>query len=64
MRPALRTRPDVQFRAALSYELLHHRDLALQALAQAKHDGYPAGAIDAEPDFVALRRDARYQAHQ
>lgn len=53
--------PDVQFRAALAYELLHHRELALQALVQAKHLGYPASAIDAEPDFVALRRDPRYQ---
>jgi serine/threonine-protein kinase len=53
--------PDVHFRAGLAYELLHHRELALAALAQAKRLGYPAGAIDAEPDFVALRRDARYQ---
>jgi len=52
--------PDIHFRAALTYELLHHRELALQALAQAKHLGYPASAIDTEPDFVALRRDARY----
>lgn len=54
---------DVQFRAALAYELLHHRALALAALARAKRLGYPAGAIEAEPDFVALRRDARYQPH-
>jgi serine/threonine-protein kinase len=54
--------PDVHFRAGLAYELLHHRELALAALAQAKRLGYPAGAIDAEPDFVALRRDARYQS--
>jgi len=53
--------PEVQFRAALVYELLHHRELALQALGQAKRFGYPAAAIDAEPDFVALRRDPRYQ---
>jgi serine/threonine-protein kinase len=55
--------PDVHFRAALAYELLHHRELALDALAQAKRLGYPASAIEAEPDFVALRRDARYQPH-
>jgi tetratricopeptide (TPR) repeat protein len=55
--------PDVHFRAGLAYELLHHRELALAALAQAKRFGYPASAIDAEPDFVALRRDARYQPH-
>jgi serine/threonine-protein kinase len=53
--------PDVHFRAALAYELLHHRELALDALAQAKLLGYPASAIEAEPDLVALRRDARYQ---
>jgi Tfp pilus assembly protein PilF len=55
--------PDVHFRAALAYELLKHREMALQELVQAKRFGYPAGAIDAEPDFVALRRDTRYQAH-
>lgn len=55
--------PDVQFRAAHAYELLQHRELALQALAEAKHLGYPASSIDTEPDFVALRRDPRYQAH-
>jgi serine/threonine-protein kinase len=55
--------PDVHFRAALVYELLHHRELALQALVRAKHFGYPGSAIDTEPDFVALRRDSRYQAH-
>jgi serine/threonine-protein kinase len=52
---------DVHFRSALAYELLHHREQALAALAQAKRLGYPASAIDAEPDFVALRRDPRYQ---
>jgi serine/threonine protein kinase/Tfp pilus assembly protein PilF len=52
--------PDVYFRAALAYELLQHRELALQALANAKHYGYPASAVDTEPDFVALRRDPRY----
>jgi serine/threonine-protein kinase len=55
--------PDVHFRAALSYELLHHRELALQALVRARHFGYPASTIDTEPDFVALRRDPRYQTH-
>ena len=55
--------PDVHFRAALAYELLHHRELALAALAQAKRLGYPVSTIEAEPDFVGLRRDARYQPH-
>jgi serine/threonine-protein kinase len=52
--------PDIHFRAALAYELLQHRELALQALANAKRYGYPASAVDTEPDFVALRRDPRY----
>jgi tetratricopeptide (TPR) repeat protein len=55
--------PDVYFRAALTYELLHHRESALQALELARHFGYSASVIDTEPDFVALRRDARYQPH-
>jgi serine/threonine-protein kinase len=55
--------PDVHFRAALAYELLHQRERALAEIAQAKRLGYPASAIDAEPEFVALRRDARYQPH-
>lgn len=52
--------PDVHFRAALAYELLSNRDLALQELLLARKFGYPASAIDATPEFVALRRDARY----
>lgn len=56
--------PEVHFRAALAYELLHHRELALQALIQAKRFGFPASAIDTEPDFVALRRDPRYHSNQ
>lgn len=55
--------PDVYFRAALAYELMHYREPALRALVQAKHFGYPVSAIDSEPDFVALRRDPRYLAH-
>lgn len=56
-------RPDVHFRAAMAYELLEHRELALEQLALAKKYGYPASEIDAEPDLVALRRDPRYQPH-
>lgn len=54
--------PDVHYRAALICELLHRRDQALDELAMARQAGYPAAAIEADPDFVALRRDARYQS--
>jgi serine/threonine-protein kinase len=54
--------PDVQFRAALAYELLGDRELALGTLAKAKKNGYPSSAIESEPDFVELRRDPRYQS--
>jgi serine/threonine protein kinase/tetratricopeptide (TPR) repeat protein len=55
--------PDVHFRAALAYELVKQRELALHELVVAKRFGYSGFAIDAEPDFVALRRDPRYQPH-
>ncbi|MEW6760558.1 MAG: protein kinase [Pseudomonadota bacterium] len=51
---------DVQFRAALAYELLGQRDAALVAIQHARRLGYPVKFIDAEPDLVALRRDERY----
>jgi serine/threonine-protein kinase len=54
------TSPDVHFRSGLAYELLGKRELALTTLAQAKKLGYPASAIESEPDLVELRRDARY----
>ena len=53
---------DVQFRAALSYELLGRRALALASIAKARRLGYPTAFIDAEPDLVALRRDPAYPA--
>ena len=52
---------DVQFRAGLAYELLGQRDAALVAINSARRLGYPAKFIDAEPDLVDLRRDARYR---
>jgi len=51
---------DVQFRAALAYELLGQRDAAVLAINNARRLGYPVKFIDAEPDLVALRRDERY----
>jgi serine/threonine-protein kinase len=52
---------EVHFRAALVFELGGQRERAIAALLKAKKLGYPVAAIDAEPDLVALRRDARYQ---
>jgi tetratricopeptide (TPR) repeat protein len=52
---------DVQFRAALVFELTGDRERAIAALVSARKLGYPASAIDAEPDLVALRRDPRYR---
>jgi tetratricopeptide (TPR) repeat protein len=56
--------PDVHFRAGLAYELLGNRVLALDEISKARRSGYPASAVEYEPDLVALRRDARYQPHQ
>lgn len=53
--------PDVRFRAALANELGGRRDAAIVHLARATALGYPFSSIEAEPEFVALRRDPRYQ---
>lgn len=55
--------PDVHYRAALAYELLQQRALALRELSAAKRYGFPVSRIEAEPDLLALRRDPRYQNH-
>ena len=52
---------DVQFRAGLAHELLGQRDAALVAINSARRLGYPVKFIDAEPDLLDLRRDARYR---
>jgi serine/threonine-protein kinase len=52
---------DVQFRAALTSELLDDHDQALEHLRAAARLGYPTHLIDTEPDLAALRRDRRYQ---
>lgn len=50
----------IRFRAALVYELLGNRQMALAAIVEARRLGFPARMIEAEPDFVALRRDPGY----
>ena len=52
---------DVQFRAALTHELIGDRSAALAALSQASKLGYPLNLIESAPDLLNLRRDARYQ---
>ncbi|PHV08243.1 hypothetical protein CSQ96_06155 [Janthinobacterium sp. BJB412] len=54
--------PDIQFRAALAYELSGRRPSAIAALIRASTLGYPAHLIDSEPDLIALRRDPHYQS--
>ena len=53
--------PDLQFRAALTYELTGNRDAALAALLEANKLGYPINLIESAPDLLNLKRDARYQ---
>ncbi|SFU29649.1 protein kinase domain-containing protein [Pseudoduganella namucuonensis] len=54
---------DIQFRAAVAYELAGRRDAAVACLVRARTLGYPGKLIDAEPDLIAPRRDARYLSH-
>lgn len=52
---------DVQFRAALTHELIGNHEEALASLQQAAKLGYPLNLIETAPDLLNLRRDARYQ---
>ena len=52
---------DVQFRAALTHELIGNRSEALDALLKASKLGYPRNLIESAPDLLNLRRDSRYQ---
>ena len=64
MRQAIAISPndaDVNFRAALTHELLKNRDAALQMLQNSARVGYPLNLIESAPDLLSLRRDARYQ---
>jgi serine/threonine-protein kinase len=53
--------PDIQFRAALTQELIGNHDAAMTALLEAVRLGYPINLIETAPDLLNLRRDARYQ---
>lgn len=51
---------DVYFRAALTYEILQERTLALEQIRNAYTRGFPLYLIEAEPDLASLRHDANY----
>lgn len=53
---------DVRFRAAMASEMAGRRQEAIDHLLAARALKYPANLIESEPDFIALRRDPRYQA--
>lgn len=53
--------PDVQFRAALTHELIGNHDAAMTTLLEAVRLGYPINLIETAPDLLNLRRDVRYQ---
>lgn len=57
---ALPANPDIRYRAAVAYEVIGHRDRALDELAHAQRLGYPAKLIGTEPDLLALRSDPRF----
>jgi tetratricopeptide (TPR) repeat protein len=52
---------DVRFRAAMASEMAGRRQEAIDHLLAARALKYPANLIESEPDFIALRRDPRYQ---
>ena len=52
--------PEVLYQVAIGYELLERRGEALTLLEGAIARGYPAGAIERNPQLTALRADARY----
>jgi eukaryotic-like serine/threonine-protein kinase len=55
--------PEVLYHVAVAYEMLHHRDEALQHLAKATAGGYSSAAIARNPRLAALRTDPRYTAN-
>ncbi len=56
------TNAGVHFRAALAYELLEKREMALSEIVKAIKLGYPVHLIETEPDLTTLRRDPQYQS--
>ncbi|MGO9565790.1 MAG: protein kinase domain-containing protein [Candidatus Korobacteraceae bacterium] len=49
------------FTSALVYEIIGHRERALQAVSDAVQAGYSLAEVEQEPELRALRSDSRYQ---
>jgi tetratricopeptide (TPR) repeat protein len=52
---------NARFQAALAYEILGRRELALASLAAAIKSGYSSREVRNEPELVSLRADPRFQ---
>ncbi len=52
---------DTLFTSALVYEIIGHRDKALEAVAAAVAAGYSLEEVEKEPELRSLRTDPRYQ---
>jgi serine/threonine-protein kinase len=52
--------PEVLYRAAEGYELLHRREEALQWMERALKAGLPRLAVERNPELAALRSDPRF----
>jgi tetratricopeptide (TPR) repeat protein len=53
--------PDVLLRAGDAYEILHHRDNAIQLIARALTLGYHANQLERSPELASLRADPKFQ---
>ena len=54
--------PEILYRVAVGYEVLRHREQALDALARARAIGYSSATVASDPALAALRADPRYAA--
>jgi serine/threonine-protein kinase len=65
IRSALAEAPNnvnVQFKAAIVYQLAGQRERAIQALERAVQGGYSVAEVRASPEFRPLHRDPRFRA--
>jgi serine/threonine protein kinase len=55
-------RPEILFQVGAAYEVLHHRDEALDWIGKAIGHGYPVSFIERDSELSELRSDSRYRA--